>query len=218
MFLDSKTPINAHGLELIIDAISQLGFKVVQAKIRDTHYEWSAENMASILASASREKQLTLRYVNPELNFEISQEIIWSEEELGGNNRAWIDTYTFATAYFWNSVETSETYSELLLAIGLELYNILNPTFGWIDFNFGIFTTHEDIESVKLPVLYWANFFGPRYVDKLGKARIESAPSWKVEQLADGGYLYVLSSGLGLSRYDVSSEKIKAIFGVEKVR
>lgn len=218
MFLDSKTPINADSLKLIIDATVRLGFKVVETKIRDTLYEWSAQNTESILDNASREKQLALRYVNSELNFEIYQEIIWSAEELGGNNRAWIDTYTFGTAYFWNSIEESEKYSGLLLAIGIELYNILHPTFGWIDFNFGIFTAHEDIESVNLPVLYWANFFGPRFIDKIGKQRIESAPNWKLEKLADDGYLYVLSSGLGLSRDEVPSGNIKLIFGVEKVR
>lgn len=218
MFLDSNTTINANSLKLIIDVVVRLGFKVGEIKIHDILYEWSAETLASILASALREKQIALQYIYSELNFEIYQEIRWDSDELGGKNRAWIDTHTFNTAYLWKSVKESEMHSRLLLTIGIELYNILNPTFGWIDFNFGIFTTHEDVELVNLPALYWANFFGPRFVDKLGKQKLESAPGWKLEQLSDGGYLYVLSSGLGLSSDDVSSEKVKEIFGVEKVR
>lgn len=218
MFLDSNTPINADSLKLIVDAIVGLGFKVVETKIQDTSHEWNSQTEASILAGAAREKQIAFQYMNSELNFEIYQEINWMMDELGDKNRAWIDTHTFDTAYFWKSVEESEIYSGLLLAIAIELYNVLSPAFGWIDFNFGIFTTHEDVELVNLPALYWANFFGPHFVNKLGKQKIDSAPNWKLEQLADGGYLYVLSSGLGLSLDDVSYEKVKVIFGVEKVR
>ena len=218
MFLDSKVPINSNVLKLIIDAMSSLGFILAEAKIRNTFHELNRQDIWLMLANASEAKQITLRYANPELKFEISQEIRWDSEQLGRSNRAWIKTYTFDTAYFWNSTEESETYSGLLLRIGVELYNVLSPTFGWIDFNFGIFTTHEDVEAAGLPTLYWANFFGPRFVEKIGDQKIESAPNWKLERLADGGYLYVLSSGLGLSRGSVSSEHIKTIFGTKKVR
>lgn len=218
MFLDSKVPISPNSLKLVVDAMSSLGLILLEAKIRNDSYDWNTQNISLILANASREEEITLIYANPELKFEISQEIRWNPEQLGRIDRVWIKTYTFDTAYFWNSAEESETYSELLLRIGIELYNIFSPTFGWIDFNFGIFTTHEDVESINLPALYWANFLGPRFVEKIGRQKIESAPNWKLERLADGGYLYVLSSGLGLSRESVSSERVKTIFGAVKVR
>jgi hypothetical protein len=218
VFLDSKTPVTEDTLATIIGAMLRQGFKITQKRIHGTWQEWNSDNISLTLADAIRLKQLALRYINPELEFEILQELNWNADDLGRDNRIWIQTYTFDTAYFWNSVDISERYSEILLEMGIELYNILRPAFGWIDFNYGIFTTHEDVESVRLPALYWANFFGPRFVDSLGRGRIESAPKWKIKQLPDGGYLYILSSGLGLSGDTVSAESVKAAFGVDKVR
>ena len=218
MFLDTGELNQTHNLAQVVEVFPKLGFEIVQTKVRGNLYEWNNENKMQILADAAREKQLSLQCVNSDIEFEITQDVNWNVEELGNQNRAWIQTSTFSTAYFWNSIETSEKYSKLLLAIGTELYNILKPSFGWIDFNFGIYTSHEDIETVKLPALYWANFFGPRYVNMLGEHKILNAPAWKLDRLLDEGYLYVLASGLGLSHDLVPSETVKAYFGIQKVR
>jgi hypothetical protein len=41
--------------------------------------------------------------------------------------------------------------------------------------------------------IYWANFFGPQYVDFIGAERFESVPAHYKEALSDGGYLIVTS-------------------------
>jgi len=44
-----------------------------------------------------------------------------------------------------------------------------------------------------LPGLFWANFFGPEYVDLLGREKLLSSPVHEVRQLQDGGLLLLLS-------------------------
>jgi len=46
-----------------------------------------------------------------------------------------------------------------------------------------------------LPGIYWANFFGPRYVEFLGSERMASAPAHHKEPLQDGGWLLLTSPG-----------------------
>ena len=41
--------------------------------------------------------------------------------------------------------------------------------------------------SVGLSGIYWANFFGPAYVDFFSKYRIQSAPAFSKKELPDGG-------------------------------
>lgn len=41
--------------------------------------------------------------------------------------------------------------------------------------------------------LFWADFFGPEYVDMFGRNRLLAAPWYKVENLTDGGVLLFLS-------------------------
>jgi hypothetical protein len=218
MFLDMSQLLGTSELAYMVEVFLNLGFEITQAKAKDKYYEWNTSSRTQILAEAVHEKELSFQCVNTNLKFEMGQHINWDVAELGGKSRAWIQSYTFDTAYFWNSIESSEKYSQLLLTIGTRLYDILMPTFGWIDFNFGVYTSHEDLESAKLPALYWANFFGPRYISKFGEDKIRNAPGWKIDRLSNNGYLYVLSSGLGLSDDIVPREKVQAYFGVRKVR
>ena len=42
-----------------------------------------------------------------------------------------------------------------------------------------------------LPGIYWANFFGPAYVELLGKESFASLSAYKKEELPDGGYIVI---------------------------
>jgi hypothetical protein len=44
-----------------------------------------------------------------------------------------------------------------------------------------------------LPGIYWANFFGPKYVNLIGRNKLLSAPCFKVTELQDGGILIIIS-------------------------
>jgi hypothetical protein len=45
-----------------------------------------------------------------------------------------------------------------------------------------------------LPTVFWATVVGPEWVARIGADRIETAPAYRVERLATGGY-YVQLSG-----------------------
>jgi hypothetical protein len=64
--------------------------------------------------------------------------------------------------------------------------------YGWIDERgtevvFG----SKGIAEGRLRSLYWANFFGPAYVERCGRDFLMAVPGGKTEQLDDGGILYL---------------------------
>jgi hypothetical protein len=93
------------------------------------------------------------------------------------------------------------------LEVAKEMYNLVRPVYGSI---------HQIADSIKkatrfeprynaevveaidlrkcLPGVYWANFFGPEYVEMFGREKMLSAPCWSVKELDDGGFLLLTSS------------------------
>jgi len=57
-----------------------------------------------------------------------------------------------------------------------------------------------------LPGIYWANFFGPRYVEFFGEDRMMSAPAHEVRWLGDAGILLLVSE----SPFDYDDPDVKA--------
>src|SRR3989475_3674405 len=89
---------------------------------------------------------------------------------------------------------------ELLNALK-ELYNVVHPMYGrvssnetvrWVESPLGKMSLGTALRRA-LPDIYWANFFGPEYVEMFGSDRVNSAPIHSVESLSDGGALLVLS-------------------------
>ncbi len=60
-----------------------------------------------------------------------------------------------------------------------------------------------------LPGIFWANFFGPDYVDWFGREQFDRLPCYRLEELPDGGRL-ILTSPSPLE-YDISGETQEAI-------
>lgn len=73
------------------------------------------------------------------------------------------------------------------------IYPHLEPAYGWIDEVGTRLHRTRDVPSRKLEYIFWANFFGPPYVERYGRDFLLGAPGWRVEELRDGGILYVLS-------------------------
>jgi hypothetical protein len=71
------------------------------------------------------------------------------------------------------------------------LYPHLRPKYGWIDEPSGNLPSAKSIAATRREYIFWANFFGPEYVERYGRDFLLNAPGWKVEQLDDGGILYV---------------------------
>jgi hypothetical protein len=81
--------------------------------------------------------------------------------------------------------------AEGLLALAVDLYPALRPAYGWVD-EFGWNVLPDSVVAALRPVyLYWATFYGPAWVDRLGRDFLLGAPGWRVVDLEDGGLLHV---------------------------
>lgn len=219
-FLDSATLGQPGSLEKLIAAYTELGFAIEAPEAGDRKIEWSAfmQQPEASLAEAYRNSRLDFHAFQPSRNFGVYQQTAWGETLLGAPRRAWVSASTDNTPYFWKSAEEAQAYADLLLALGKRLYAAVRPSFGWIDFNYGLRTSHEDIEAGKLPAIYWANFFGESYLRSLGREFLLQAPVWRTELLRDEGVLLVLAPSPGIAASHASVEQLKDYFSVPHVR
>jgi hypothetical protein len=220
-FLDSRTLGNPGSLERILLFFEETGFIIKKFKIKKETIPWEGglEKNEEKLQLSYEHKGCWFSAFNHIWRFEIYQDIFWDVPELGGKGRCYVCTSNNNEPYFWDPDRDPERYARFYLDIGKGLYTILQPTFGWIEWDLEwLPTKHEDIENLRLPALYWANFFGPPYVRKLGRDKILKAPAWRIEELPDGGLLYILASSPGWCKEHVSLEEVRAYFGVERVR
>jgi hypothetical protein len=81
-----------------------------------------------------------------------------------------------------------------LLDLGRRLYPDLRPRYAWIDERSGNVPEDSEIAAVRLQYIFWANFWGPAYVERYGRDFLRGAPGWRVEDLEDGGILYVTTA------------------------
>jgi hypothetical protein len=213
-FLDSKTLGKPGSLEDIIEFFEKTGFEIKEFEVNGERIVWKYD-----LYLAYDAKNCWFYAFNPRWRFEVHQIIAWDVPELGGVGRHYIRTINNNEPYFWDPEKDPERYARFYQDIGKGLYTILRPTFGWIEWDLEwLPTKHEDIENLRLPALYWVNFFGPPYVRQLGREKILKAPAWQIEELPDGGLLYVLASSPGWCKEQVSLEAVKAYFGIDQVR
>lgn len=71
------------------------------------------------------------------------------------------------------------------------LYSSLRPEYGWIDVCADEAVPVKTLRVREIAYIFWANFYGPEYVDKYGKDFFLKAPGWCKEELDDGGVLYI---------------------------
>lgn len=109
----------------------------------------------------------------------------------------------FNTMSIWVEEEYFETpvRTEDFLQLSIAMYALLCPVYG------NIHQTHDALQMATiqdpkygetilptdlrkgLPGIYWANFFGVEYVEKIGRQRLLSAPCEDIRELPDGGVL-----------------------------
>jgi hypothetical protein len=100
---------------------------------------------------------------------------------------------------------------ESFLGLMTRLYELLSPAHGFAAHRSDYLSknrltyVHEDGKSTVeewvgrdlhecLSGIYWANWFGPSYVDFLGREPLESTPCYSKTRLADGGYLVLTTA------------------------
>lgn len=227
IFLNSQQVASPNLLESTLSVFQVLGFDICSLKVGNYPKEVGAwdgysDSKADVLAVASQHKQLTFNVINTEESFELLMQLGWGREHLGKESRLWLSATCFQTPLFNYGKEDSKHYSQLFLNVGKHLYEVLQPVFGCIEMTTGLADnmSFEDVEELALPHLCWANFFSAAYVEKIGRSYILNAPAWNIEDLSDGGLLYVLSSGPGLAGEEdhVSVSAVKEYFGVQSIR
>lgn len=228
MLFNSNRLDNTSSLDRLIDVVENKGYTISALKVgdyRQIYATWSCyDQLAKAeLSVAYEHQQLSFVALKTDDSFEVRLSLGWGLAHLNKPNRSIVKAVCLQTPRFNRDEENPKYYSRLFLDLGKQLFNTLQPTFGWLEVcEPAGHTSFDEVESLELPHLYWANFFSPAYVEKIGRNRILTAPAWSIEELADGGLLYVLSSGPGhaesTNEDHVSVEAVKKHFGVQSVR
>jgi hypothetical protein len=223
VFLNSKTLGQPNSLESIIATIQMIGYSVSNVRVgnyREQFGFWSEYDQQTQceLGIAYEKRQLSFEAKNELDTLEVSLQLHW-EESRGIAQRAHVSVVSFQTALFSRTECNPEYHSRLFLDLGKSLYKVLLPDFGWSDVcEPAGYTWYDDVQTLAVPHLYWANFFSPPYVARIGREKIMSAPAWSIEELPDGGLLYVLASYPGLADDHVPLDDVRSHFGVAQVR
>ncbi len=220
-------------LEAVLDALQGLGFRIKDGRVGDFFdpvVEWVVPGMLPVDEDVRR--GLHIAYENGHLLILVSQgysdeykqlgfwlELKWQYDLSGRLVKTYVSLHSDDTPLFNREELHREYYAQLLLRFAKALYAILHPVFGSIDFCSNR-TREKDVQALEIPHIYWANFFGPEYVEKYGKEYFLKAPGWLHEELDDGGILYVLAPVMArrVKGYKALVEEVKAYFGVESVR
>lgn len=128
-------------------------------------------------------------------------------------------TLSFDAVYFKededeNSPHFYKTNVNKTIELSKELYKSTNPAFvgGEAD-NPDEYTpmpTKGELDKGIIKDILWFNIFPPKFVRKIGREKLLSAPAWKVEELDDGGILLVLTEHPFYSfAFDVHEHKEK---------
>jgi hypothetical protein len=160
------------------------------AAINEVIDKWSRENIGMILKRVSAPKY--------ELDFTGQRRKLLVKNEL--------------TIYLDSALFRQPQSTEISLAFLNAIYDALRPSYGYgvhrkdyLAKNMKItYPEGGNVSRVETWVgrdlskclrgIYWANWFGPVYVDFFGRERLETAPCVRRERLCDGGYLILTAA------------------------
>lgn len=99
---------------------------------------------------------------------------------------------TFEPPFLPPDTNAARVLADRFLEISKIVYEELHPRYGYMK-NLDVFVEPEDVAQHKLTHLFWAQVFGPHFVEGMGRWLLTSAPAWRNENLVDGGLLYVVA-------------------------
>jgi hypothetical protein len=150
-------------------------------------------------------RSLTMGLIR-ERNFESELVITFVEGSNYRNINLWVEKDFFNNPMNVNS----------FLALSIGIYKIIHPEYGKIHLisdsikmaTFDHPVYGETIYAVDLkkglPGIYWGNFIGPNFVEKLGRDKLLSIPCYRRIEFDDGGLFFALSPN-----YEVTAEMRK---------
>lgn len=243
VFLCSDSIGQPQNLELLLDTIQGFNYEVGGLVVGDwvpgPFAFWRRYDEISLkeLGVAYEKQHLSFGVVEKVAsgNIVLTLDIRWqtqSRQPSGGGAWPWhlwrtegsgctsiVEAHTKDTAMFTQKQWNPEANTQRLLELTKVIYNAIHPRFAWIErCHWKGYTTPEDVVHLRLPHLYWANFFSPVYVEKLGREFLMSAPGWKKVLLADGGLLYVLAPRLVGTGPKATITAVQNYFDVPSVR
>ena len=216
-------------LEQILEAVQGMGFSLDFLKVGswaaglDASWKKFDDQMRREIHTAYDKRNLAFLCMDRESHLSPWFLLEWESVGLDELWHARLNVEQSHTVLFTRKQFDREFYAQRYLEVGKRLYSIVQPAFGWIERVSPMkclpgYTEFSDVEDLAVPMIYWANFFGPEYVDKLGKEYLMNAPGWKVEELKDGGVLYVLSPNMAGTGPKAVVEQVKQYFDVDWVR
>lgn len=224
-FLDCQLIGEADSLEKILDELQKVGLELGLVEVGSLAFEQFAfwryydDKAKSELGIAYDKRQLIFRTTDSKSYTVLTFDIEWSLADAGVPTRATLQAKAFQTTMFTQREYDPELHAQRFVEIGVRLYELVRPTFGWIErCRPSGYTKWNHIDDLHIPHIYWANFFAPTYVSKYGRDFLLSAPGWKKESLSDGGLLYILSADLAGTGAKSLLAEVKQYFGVELVR
>jgi hypothetical protein len=134
----------------------------------------------------------------------------------------------YSLVSFWLSGDFFAVPSNVssYLSFSTMLYNLLNPTYGYIhpvqdainmskvhDAKYGEIIIPINLTK-GLPAIYWGNFFGPDYVNLIGKTRLLQTTAYQVVEMSDTG-LFLRTTASPLNVDHESQTQIKGQIGQE---
>ena len=83
-----------------------------------------------------------------------------------------------------------------IVQIGTLIYSGIRPAYGYLDAEADCTVAKYSVTKKEIRFLFWANIFGPEFVELYGREFLLNAPGWTKEERNDGGILYIATEGL----------------------
>ncbi len=98
------------------------------------------------------------------------------------------------------------------------VYQVLQPDYGFGLVSPSIHGISDSKADISIEAIYDYNFFGPRLVEKLGRERVLSVPTWRTVQYDDGGVFLEMSPSpiADWKPYTSNYRRAAEILGVDK--
>jgi hypothetical protein len=99
--------------------------------------------------------------------------------------------FIFSQSSYYDGDFKNDQLADGQLQLVRMLYPSLHPAYGWIDERSAHMPRVADVHVHRLKYIFWANIFGPAYVQFLGRSFLLATPDARVEEMDDGGILCV---------------------------
>ena len=159
-------PLGLETMQPLVDEFGSLGMQVIKDYISDPHYT------------------LVIRDTQLDTYFEISN---------GDDVSAFLSLGVKADRLIPPDTIGARVSTDWFLELGKVCYMTIRPYYAFAE-SLNLFVEPASLLSGHLPWLGWAQLLGPQLVEQFGRSILSNAPSWRNENLGDGGILYVLAA------------------------